>query len=473
MTRRRSRGRKIMVSTRNPRTTRRCAGARGRALSPMHAYMPLHSVHLRALARNVAGAQRRRSHPAGADARCGRRAGARRRRQTEDDQGEHVARSAQASRADDVGAGLADADPRSPDLRGRVDRAQERDSVQPLSPADDRARRRGQGDALARPRPQSIWRRRRAHRQLARPPGAAPAGEDQPRAGARRRAGHRQGHAARAGQARGRAVELRRGLAAADARPLQRLPEVGDPARQRGARPRRRQPLPVLRPHEGLHRRAARRAARRREEPARTQRAQLSAASSSPPTTRPTASTCRPTIAATSSPGPTSPRTTSPTTTGTSCGAGTTAAAIATSPPISPSSTSRPSTPRRRRRRPPPSGTSSTPTARPKTPNSPTCSNDIGNPDATTITQHRATTPSASFEVWIRDRKNRRAIPHRLEKCGYVPVRNDAAKDGYVEDQRHAPAVYAKSTLSTRDRIKPPRASPTNDRPPVRCRSCR
>ena len=41
------------------------------------------------------------------------------------------------------------------------------------------------------------------------------------------------------------------------ARPLQRLPEIRDPARERSARPRRRQPLPILRPHEGLHRRAA------------------------------------------------------------------------------------------------------------------------------------------------------------------------------------------------------------------------
>jgi hypothetical protein len=27
-------------------------------------------------------------------------------------------------------------------------------------------------------------------------------------------------------------------------------------------------------------------------------------------------------------------------------------------------------------------------------------------------------------------RKNRRAIPHRLEKCGYVPVHNPTADDG-------------------------------------------
>ena len=66
-------------------------------------------------------------------------------------------------------------------------------------------------------------------------PRAAPAGKDQPRARARRRAGHRQGHDHRAGQACGRPVERPRSVTDADARPLQRLPEVRHPARQRGA----------------------------------------------------------------------------------------------------------------------------------------------------------------------------------------------------------------------------------------------
>ena len=34
------------------------------------------------------------------------------------------------------------------------------------------------------------------------------------------------------------------------------------------------------------------------------------------------------------------------------------------------------------------------------------------------------------FCDWLSERKNRRVIPHRLESAGYVPVRNDAAKDG-------------------------------------------
>ena len=118
-------------------------------------------------------------------------------------------------------------------------------------------------------------RRCRPYHPLAGAPRAAPEREDQPRARAGRRAGHRQGHPARAGQARGRAVEFPRGLAGPPARRFQWLRQIGDPARQRGARPGRGQSLQLLRPHQDLHRRPARRAARRREESARALRVQL------------------------------------------------------------------------------------------------------------------------------------------------------------------------------------------------------
>jgi hypothetical protein len=77
---------------------------------------------------------------------------------------------------------------------------------------------------------------------------------------------------------------------------------------------------------------------------------------------------------------------------------------------------------------------------------------ELGSPNAVTIGQigNKAT---GDFKVWIQDRKNRRTIPHRLEKCGYTPVRNDAAKDGYwrIDGKRHA--VYAKAGLAERDRL--------------------
>lgn len=77
----------------------------------------------------------------------------------------------------------------------------------------------------------------------------------------------------------------------------------------------------------------------------------------------------------------------------------------------------------------------------------------IGNPDATTLSRITAHA-TGDFEAWIKDRKNRRNIPHRLEKCGYVPVRNDDADDGLwkINDKRQV--VYAKSDLSIAERFK-------------------
>jgi hypothetical protein len=56
--------------------------------------------------------------------------------------------------------------------------------------------------------------------------------------------------------------------------------------------------------------------------------------------------------------------------------------------------------------------------------------------------------------IWIKDRKSRRAILHRLETCGYVPVRNDTAKDGLWKIRERRQVIYAKAELPPRDRIK-------------------
>jgi hypothetical protein len=55
--------------------------------------------------------------------------------------------------------------------------------------------------------------------------------------------------------------------------------------------------------------------------------------------------------------------------------------------------------------------------------------------------------------TWLRDRKNRRTIPHRLEQCGYVPVRNDTAESGLFVINRQRQVVYAKAELSVRDQF--------------------
>ena len=61
---------------------------------------------------------------------------------------------------------------------------------------------------------------------------------------------------------------------------------------------------------------------------------------------------------------------------------------------------------------------------------------ELGNPDATTLVRITNAGARGDFADWLEDRKNRRVIPHRLERCGYVPVRNDSRPGRSLEDQR-------------------------------------
>jgi hypothetical protein len=60
---------------------------------------------------------------------------------------------------------------------------------------------------------------------------------------------------------------------------------------------------------------------------------------------------------------------------------------------------------------------------------------------------------SGDFETWLRDRKNRRQMPHRFEQCGYVSVNNGAAKDGLwvIHDKRQR--VYALESLTVGEQL--------------------
>jgi hypothetical protein len=76
----------------------------------------------------------------------------------------------------------------------------------------------------------------------------------------------------------------------------------------------------------------------------------------------------------------------------------------------------------------------------------------LGNPAATTLAKI-IWEAGEDLGEWLKDRKNRRAIPHRLEKCGYISVRNDAAKDGLWKIAGNRQAVYTRTDLSIRERI--------------------
>ena len=77
----------------------------------------------------------------------------------------------------------------------------------------------------------------------------------------------------------------------------------------------------------------------------------------------------------------------------------------------------------------------------------------LGNPVALTLGQLIDGAMGTEAADWLMDRRNRRAIPHRMERCGYAPVRNPDAADGRWKLQDRRQVVYAKASLSLRDQI--------------------
>jgi hypothetical protein len=76
----------------------------------------------------------------------------------------------------------------------------------------------------------------------------------------------------------------------------------------------------------------------------------------------------------------------------------------------------------------------------------------MGNPDAVTPAMLIVAATGEPAD-WLMDRRNRRTIPHRLERCGYGCIHNKDAQDGYwVVDGKRQP-IYTKSTLSIRDQL--------------------
>jgi hypothetical protein len=66
--------------------------------------------------------------------------------------------------------------------------------------------------------------------------------------------------------------------------------------------------------------------------------------------------------------------------------------------------------------------------------------------------QDNADKTNRDMAEWLRELRNRRAIPLRLEKCGYTQVRNATASDGLWKVLGKRQAIYVKGELSPRDR---------------------
>jgi Family of unknown function (DUF5906) len=77
---------------------------------------------------------------------------------------------------------------------------------------------------------------------------------------------------------------------------------------------------------------------------------------------------------------------------------------------------------------------------------------ELEQPDVLTLDQvaNQAALVQPAFAEWLRDRKNRRSIPHRFEDCGYVVVSNPNDSEGRwkISGTRHT--IYGKATLTIR-----------------------
>lgn len=76
----------------------------------------------------------------------------------------------------------------------------------------------------------------------------------------------------------------------------------------------------------------------------------------------------------------------------------------------------------------------------------------LGQPGAVTL-QHVAANAEPSLSEWLTDRKNRRKIPLRMEKAGYVQVRNPGTTDGRWTVGSKNVAIYAPLGLMPKARI--------------------
>ncbi len=59
----------------------------------------------------------------------------------------------------------------------------------------------------------------------------------------------------------------------------------------------------------------------------------------------------------------------------------------------------------------------------------------------------------SDFAEWLRDRKNARKAPHKMEEGGYKSVRNPGAKSGRWKVNGKDVVIYARKELSVRDAV--------------------
>jgi hypothetical protein len=77
----------------------------------------------------------------------------------------------------------------------------------------------------------------------------------------------------------------------------------------------------------------------------------------------------------------------------------------------------------------------------------------IGRPSVITLSDLDDGEMDSELSLWLTDRGSRRVIPYRLEKVGYVPVRNPDAKDGLWVIAGKRQSIYAKAELAPNEQV--------------------
>jgi len=65
-----------------------------------------------------------------------------------------------------------------------------------------------------------------------------------------------------------------------------------------------------------------------------------------------------------------------------------------------------------------------------------------------------ATSKTGAAMEWLHELRSRRALPHRMERCGYITCRNPGTEDGLWRIKGRRQVLYAKEELTPDERLK-------------------
>jgi hypothetical protein len=82
----------------------------------------------------------------------------------------------------------------------------------------------------------------------------------------------------------------------------------------------------------------------------------------------------------------------------------------------------------------------------------------LGDPEALTVEMLADPPTPEDFRAWLKDRRVRPRIPHRLEACGYVTLRNPEPKDGLWIVNRRRCVIYVQTQLTPTQQLTAARA---------------